>query len=107
MKNKNNIIIAGFIAVIGFTALVKGFMFMFIGCLLVSGMIIGGSKAMDLIETEDQKKDFKKSNLKNGALGLIFIGAGVFLPGIIGLALSFVGGIFVGLIFVNAMFDKK
>ena len=107
MKNKNNIIVAGFIAVIGFTALVKGFMFLFIGCLLVSGMIIGGSKAVDLIETEDQNKDFKKSNLKNGALGIIFIGAGVFLPGIIGLALSFVGGIFVGLIFVNAMFDKK
>jgi hypothetical protein len=107
MKNKNNIIIAGFIAVIGFTALVKGFMFMFIGCLLVSGMIIGGSKAMDLIETEDQEKDFKKSNLKNGALGIALIGAGVFVPGIIGLALSFVGGIFVGLIFVNAMFDKK
>jgi hypothetical protein len=107
MKNKNNIIIAGFIAVIGFTALVKGFMFLFIGCLLVSGMIIGGSKAVDLIETEDQNKDFKKSNLKNGALGIIFIGSGVFIPGIIGLALSFIGGIFVGLIFVNAMFDKK
>lgn len=107
MKNKNNIIIAGFIAVIGFTALVKGFMFMFIGCLLVSGMIIGGSKAMDLMETEDQEKDFKKSNLKNALAGFSLIIAGVFAPGIIGLILSFIGGTFVGLIFVNAMFDKK
>jgi len=107
MKNKNNIIVAGFIAVIGFTALLKGFMFLFIGCLLVSGMIIGGSKAIDLLESEDKEKNFKKSNLKNAALGLILIGSGVFIPGIIGLALSFIGGIFVGLIFVNAMFDKK
>ena len=53
MKNKNNIIVAGFIAVIGFTALVKGFMFLFIGCLLVSGMIIGGSKAIDLLAEEE------------------------------------------------------
>jgi hypothetical protein len=107
MKNKNNNIIAGFIAVIGFTALVKGFMFLFIGCLLVSGMIIGGSRFMDLIESESQERNFKKSNLKNAGLGLILIGSGVFIPGILGLGLSFVGGIFVGLIFVNGMFDKK
>lgn len=107
MKNKNIIIIAGFIAVIGFTALVKGFMFMFIGCLLVSGMIIGGSKAVDLMEAEDQEKNFKKSNLKNALIGFSLIGLSVLIPGIIGLALSFVGGTFVGLIFVNAMFDKK
>ena len=107
MKNKNNIIIAGFIAVIGFTALVKGFMFMFIGCLLVSGMIIGGSKAMDLMESEDENKDLRKSSLKNALAGFSLIIAGVFAPGIIGLILSFIGGIFVGLIFVNAMFDKK
>lgn len=107
MKNKNNIIVAGFIAVIGFTALVKGLMFLFIGCLLVSGMIIGGSEAVDLLESEGKRKDFKKSNLKNAALGFILIGGGVFIPGVLGLALSFVGGIFVGLIFVNAMFDKK
>ena len=107
MKNKNNIIIAGFIAVIGFTALVKGFMFMFIGCLLVSGMIIGGSKAMDLMESEDENKDLRKSSLKNALVGFSLIIAGVFAPGIIGLILSFIGGTFVGLIFVNAMFDKK
>jgi len=107
MKKKNNIIIAGFIAVIAFTALVKGFMFLFIGCLLVSGMIIGGNRVLDLIESEGQKKDFKKANLINAGLGLILIGGGVFLPGALGLALAFAGGIFVGLIFVNAMFDKK
>ena len=107
MKNKNNIIIAGFIAVIGFTALIKGFMFMFIGCLLVSGVIIGGSRALDLIESEDQEKDLKKSSLRNALVGFSLIIAGVFAPGIIGLALSFVGGTFIGLIFVNAMFDKK
>jgi hypothetical protein len=107
MKKKNNNIIAGFIAVIAFSALLKGFMFLFIGCLLVSGMIIGGSKVVDLIESGGQERNFKKANLINAGLGLILIGSGVFIPGILGLALAFAGGIFVGLIFVNGMFDKK
>ena len=109
MKNKHSIIIAGILAVIGFTALVKGFMFMFIGSLLVSGMIIGGQKAAELIQAEEEgkEKDLKKSSFKNAVIGFSFIIGGAFAPGIIGLVLSFVGGSFVGLIFVNAMFDKK
>jgi hypothetical protein len=107
MKKLNLNIVAVMVALIAMVGLVKGQLVLFVGFLILSGMILGANKIISLEQGLIQGQSIKKSNLKlalTGIVASILTNSGI--P-VIDLLASFTFGACFGLIAVNFIFEKS
>ena len=106
--NKINLnIIAGILALIAVVGLVKGQVILFLGLLMLSGMIIGVNRAVRLITIEGDIDYIKKSNRRLAFLGVIFALLSHSGIGTVDILAGFAFGVCFGLIAVNFIFEKS
>ena len=107
MKKVNLNVVAVILAVLAIFGLAKGQVFIFLGFLFLSGMILGANRMMNLEEDENAVKSIKKSNIQLAILGVIFgllSNTGI---DAVDLLASFAFGTCFGLIGVNLIFEKS
>lgn len=107
MKKVNLNVVAVILAVLAIFGLAKGQVFIFLGFLFLSGMILGAERMMKLEEDENAVKSIKKTNLKLAVVGVIFgllSNTGI---DAVDLLASFAFGTCFGLIGVNLIFEKS
>lgn len=107
MKKLNLNIVAGILAVLSMVGLVKGQLILFLGFLILSGMIFGANRMIKLEVDEKEAKSIKKTNLKLALIGLGFALISNSGIEVVDLLASFAFGTSFGLIGVNFIFEKN
>ena len=105
MENKReftkDLILAGFLVLIGLTAYIKSMYPLFIGCLFFSAMVIGAAYYSLLIHSEKSTEYFERVRKRYLMVSIICFVIGFVIIGVIGVLFSFLGGILLGLTLIR------
>ena len=98
---KKDLILAGFLLLIGLTAYIKSMYPLFIGCLFFSAMVIGAAYYSLLIHSEKSTEYFERVRKRHLVISIICFVIGFMTVGVIGVLFSFLGGILLGLTLIK------
>jgi ABC-type transport system involved in cytochrome c biogenesis permease subunit len=98
---KKDLILAGFLLLIGLTAYIKSMYPLFIGCLFFTSMVVGAAYYSLLTYSEKSTEYFERVRKRHLVLSIVCIAVGFFIVGVIGVLFSFLGGILLGLTLIK------
>jgi hypothetical protein len=98
---KKDLILAGFLLLIGLTAYIKSMYPLFIGCLFFTSMVVGAAYHSLLMLSEKSTEYFERVRKRYLVISIVCFIVGFFIIGVIGVLFSFLGGVLLGLTLIK------